>query len=433
MALGRVAGAHDPLRFHAVEVGAGVFHHAVVAGLDVLARQHGDDGMTGDPGRQRQLGHGLHHRAFPGHAVDAGRHLVAQAFRHLQPCCQLLELLGAARHQRHRQGQDVAGQFPHPVLGEEAAPVRRRNEHHALDEGQRLEEQRLTQALLEFRVGRETFERLVAERAPQLVARIDGGHVREQAALAVADDDHLLQGRVGVIGVQPVDHVGQRLPQKGGRGRHRQVAAVFIEPELVALADGRVMAQAVDHLRPPDRAAAGAMHHHHRDAATLVGLHEQHVALDILTAEKIPQPGVPERGIVQTVGQRGAVVGLQRHGLAVDRHVMIVVAGIKLQRCLPPSGRQFQQAALDAQEGGDGHGAAVGGLPRFPGHADDRHAETRRAVVGGKAEHLVVVRRVEPLQFTGFTQDGRRCQAYRQAALQQRPPASDQPQRFALA
>src|SRR3954471_22973632 len=69
--LGRVSGAFDhKLGLHPIDVGALVFHHAVVAGLQRSVLQRRNDGVSVDAGRNRDLAQRLDRRVAGRHAAE---------------------------------------------------------------------------------------------------------------------------------------------------------------------------------------------------------------------------------------------------------------------------------------------------------------------------------------------------------------------------
>ncbi len=52
VSLAGVAAAHDELRFHGVDMGAGVLDHAIAPVRRLIIAVNGDDGMTRNPGSE---------------------------------------------------------------------------------------------------------------------------------------------------------------------------------------------------------------------------------------------------------------------------------------------------------------------------------------------------------------------------------------------
>ena len=185
-----------------------------------------------------------------------------------------LAMVNRQRHQPAEQADD--GQ-----TGLVAAAMRRGDEDHRLDEGQRMDEQRLLQQRLGLRLQVQLIHRPVADRVPEPRAGVDGDQLGQQPALAVADHHHAAERGIGLHAAEGLDGVFERMAQHVGRDRDRIAGVVGEEPELVMVADFLVFHQVVDHVGPAERAGGGAMHQHHRDAAVPVRLQREQMVLGV--------------------------------------------------------------------------------------------------------------------------------------------------------
>ena len=137
-------------RIHAIDVGALVFHDAVVAVSSGPSCSVGIIEWAWIPGA---IGMDFEHCPINGFLGDmplmplkARRSLLN--FRSSPAFVNIGGSAGDSQRQRHQPGEQVAdGQ-----AGLVAAAVRRRDEHHRLNERQRMDEQRLPQQRLGFRL-----------------------------------------------------------------------------------------------------------------------------------------------------------------------------------------------------------------------------------------------------------------------------------------
>ena len=96
-------------------------------------------------------------------------------------------------------------------------------------------------------------------------------HLRQDAAKAVAHDDHSVEGRVRTIGIKDSTRPPQGLPQQVGRVGDRVPARVANGPELKPCPECRVGLEVLDHPVPVPRAAPETMDKDDRDLAPLIG------------------------------------------------------------------------------------------------------------------------------------------------------------------
>ena len=185
-----------------------------------------------------------------------------------------------------REGEDPARRVPQvaryldeaarvpadPAVRHEASAVRRGDEHNAPDEGQRLEEQGALEQLVGLRVEVEAPERLVEDAAPDPIAALAHQEPRHEPALAVADEHHVRERRVGAVRIELRVELAQALAHEGGRVGDRIAGVVDREPDLVVTADAPVDQEAVDRFRPGGRGRGRSVDQHEGDLPLLVGL-----------------------------------------------------------------------------------------------------------------------------------------------------------------
>src|SRR5215831_19568261 len=109
-------------------------------------------------------------------------------------------------------------------------------------------------------------ERLVGDGAPHSVPGVDNHSLGEEAALAVADDHDLRQRGVDTCRVELVYGIPERFPQQRRRIEDGVTSVVAEEPELVTLADPRIIQQIIDHVAPPAGTRGSAVNKDHGNA-----------------------------------------------------------------------------------------------------------------------------------------------------------------------
>ena len=171
-----------------------------VAPVRVRTALHGDDRMRCDARRDRQLRECAQKRIVRGHVVEAGRQAPERLPQEdwslpwrASSTVSVVSVTGIlTRREIQLDEAEVRGQ---------AAAVRCRDEDHARNERQRLEEERA----LEQRAGvgsqRDLVEGPVRQVAPEGIAALDHGEAGEQPSLAVADDHHLRERGIEALGV----------------------------------------------------------------------------------------------------------------------------------------------------------------------------------------------------------------------------------------
>ena len=96
-------------------------------------------------------------------------------------------------------------------------------------------------------------------------------HLRQDAAQAVADDDHPVEGRVRALGIEDPPSPLQGLPQQVGRERDGVAAGIAERPELVLAPECGVVLEILDHPVPKKGTAPEAMDQDDGDLARLIG------------------------------------------------------------------------------------------------------------------------------------------------------------------
>ena len=223
-----------------------------------------DDGMGLDRRRQSELIQAHEDRRLPLQLVDAGGQALAEAFREEigaiagdEPLVRRPERVGEADEPRAEALQ------PAPV---DATPaVRRGDEDHAADLRTGLEDQGAAEQVAIGLVARELLDGAIAEEPPQPGPAVLDHHLGQQAAHAVADEDHPVKGRILAVGVELSPHFIEVVTQQHGRMRDRVARRVAEGPELIAVAEGRIGLQVLDHPGPRPRARPQAVDEDHGD------------------------------------------------------------------------------------------------------------------------------------------------------------------------
>src|SRR5512137_1784366 len=92
-----------------------------------------------------------------------------------------------------------------------AAAVRRGDEDDPMDKRQGFVVEAAPEQFARFGRDVELIDGNVEKALPETLAAVDGGQLREQPALAVADDHHLPQGAILARGVELLNHAAQAL------------------------------------------------------------------------------------------------------------------------------------------------------------------------------------------------------------------------------
>jgi hypothetical protein len=91
---------------------------------------------------------------------------------------------------------------------------------------------------------------LLADRLPKARSASLHHHLRQDAAQAVADDDHPVEGRVRAVGIEDPASAPQGLPEQVGREGDGVTTCVAETPELVSSSDCGVGLEVLDHPGP---------------------------------------------------------------------------------------------------------------------------------------------------------------------------------------
>ena len=166
--------------------------------------------------------------------------------------------LGNRQHADEERGQRE--------IGQPAAALRRTDVNFPADVAIRLKKGNALGEVVGGQLGVEPVRILSELPVPQAPAGGNDLQPREQAAHAVADEDHLL-------GLAHQRLQGSEfLAQAHGRVGDGPAGRIVEEHELIAPAELRVGAQVVDHIPPHARVGIQAMDEQHRDAVRVVGL-----------------------------------------------------------------------------------------------------------------------------------------------------------------
>src|SRR6516162_10143910 len=163
------------------------------------------------------------------------------------------------------------------IFGEIAAAMRRGDEDDPAHIWQWLDEHGSAQKITPFGRQADLVDRLVGDGLPNPVTGIDDHCLGKETALAVANDDHLRQRRVGTRRVELVHRLAKRLAQQRRRIEDGVAGIVGEEPELVAIADPRVIQQIIDHVAPPPSARGGSVDKYDRYPPGPIGVNRGEV------------------------------------------------------------------------------------------------------------------------------------------------------------
>ena len=157
-----------------------------------------------------------------------------------------------------------------------ATPVMRRgDEHHAADLRPGPEDQGGAEQVAVGLVARQVFNGAIADEPPQPGPALLDHHLGQQAAHAMADEDHPVEGRIRAIGVELPPHLIQVATQQRGRIGQRIARRIAVGPELIPVAEGRVGLQLLDHPVPGPRVRPQSVDQDHGDPTAPVGSQER--------------------------------------------------------------------------------------------------------------------------------------------------------------
>ncbi len=175
--------------------------------------------------------------------------------------------------------------------------MRRGDEDDAADLGHGGEDQRLAEQLAGLGRAVHRVGRPGGVQVPQPRAAVLDGHLRHQAAHAVADEHHPVEGGIAAGRVEPPSRLAEGLPQQVRRVRDRRDGGVAEGPELVVPAQPGIGLEGPDHVRPLPRAAAQAVDEDHRGPARHIRPgHRQARRREAKVGDAGGPPGPAERG-----------------------------------------------------------------------------------------------------------------------------------------
>src|SRR5258708_23764615 len=128
--------------------------------------------------------------------------------------------------------------------------MRRCDENHFVDEGQRFEEHRARAKIARLGIELRLVKRDRRDVVPEAIPAIDDHHFRQEPALAVADHYHLVERRVLSLGIDGLAHSDERFTQTHLRQHDRIAAVIEQEPKLIARCDFGIVEQIWAHLLP---------------------------------------------------------------------------------------------------------------------------------------------------------------------------------------
>ena len=431
IALRGMARLHDQLGFDRLDVRGGVLDHAIVSLLDRPVPLDGDDGVDRhgrrDGDRLQAQDEGVPRR----HVVDRRRD--EPDFRGAQISVDV----GGHPREDKGQGQELPGEVGEGAPTCHVAPAMRgADEDDARHHGQWLEEESAAEQVAGLVAQLQLLQRPAADRVPELIPGADGLHLDQEPPLTVPDQDHLAQGWVLPLGVEPRNRRGQRLAQAERRQRDRVARVVLEEPELVTAAQLGFGGQAVVHLHPPDDARRRAVHEDDRDEPRPVrrGGDERRSLLQ--------DPGEPaqeperlqlhDRHAGDRERQRRRRLVLEGNLLAGDRDRLRVPGEVQLQRARERSALHERAPRVrDPEKGGHrhlqtwGHHVPAGSRGvDGPAGGGERSAEPRPAIPHLQAVDVELRDGDEPVQLTVPGAQRRRVECHLDPAERQREGAA---------
>ena len=234
--------------------------------------------------------------------------------------------------------------------------MRRGDEDHPAHERQRADEEGALQELARLRAHVQLVDGLPADGVPDARARIDRGHLGEQAPLAVPDHDHLAQRGVRALGIELRHRLGERIAEQHGGVRDRTAGGVVEEPELEPIAHAAVVLEIVEHVGPSAGARQRAVDEHHRDATGPERLREGEAGGQLLAQqiaeEEPPALPAPLLRLAQRPRQRRGRLDLEPDLAAVDLDGSPIGVAVDLERRVQHRLRQLAAGIVDAQERG---------------------------------------------------------------------------------
>src|SRR5271165_6685068 len=147
----------------------------------------------------------------------------------------------------------------------------RRDVDHAADPRVRTKEQAVAHELEVSLLASHLADGTIADRPPEPVAGIDGDHLAEQAAHAVADEHHPVDRGVALVRVEPPAYLVEGPPEEIARVGDRGPGRVAERPELEAAVEGGIGREGLDHPAPRRRPGPQPVHEDDRHVPAHVG------------------------------------------------------------------------------------------------------------------------------------------------------------------
>ena len=223
---------------------------------------------------ESQLTQAHQDRRLPLELVDAGGQALAEALgEEVRAIAGNEPLVG--RPQRVGKSDEPRAEVLQSAPVDTTPTVRRGDEDHSADLRAGLEDQGAAEEVAIVRIAREFVKGPIADEPPQAGPAVLDHHLGQQAAHAVADEDHPFERLIRAGAVELPSDLIQVATQQRGRVGERVARRVAERPELIALTEGRIGLQARDHPAPRPRVRPKPVDENHRDFAALVGSDER--------------------------------------------------------------------------------------------------------------------------------------------------------------
>ena len=273
MILAEMAGGDDLLRGDARDVSALVGDQAVGPMVGRRVGADRDDRMDLQRRRMGQVREARQDRRAPLQLLDAGGQTLAEVFPE--------EVRRVLCDQPIVGGPQRVGQADQPrpepldrALVEPAAPMRRGDVDDAADRWIRTKDQAAAEELAIILLAHQLGDGTIADDVPESVAGLDGDHLGDQAAHAVADEHHPVESRVRLARIELLAHLVQVSPEQMRRVRDRVAGRVAERPELKSALDRGIGLKGFDHPVPRPRTGPEPMHENDRDFPSRIGLQQ---------------------------------------------------------------------------------------------------------------------------------------------------------------
>ena len=220
-----VEAVHEQLRGDAFEMRARIGNDPVGAVGPGRVREVRNDRMRADRRINAQLAEPQEERVPRGKLAGAGRELAARS---------VSAHVGLVRQEHFLNGltkpvwapAELCTKLSKTAAGKWAAAMRGRDEDDPAHLGHGLIEERLSQELAFLWRSDDLVDWTRADSLPEPRSATLDHHLRQDAAQAVAHDDHSVEGRVRAIGIEDSTRPPQGLPQQVGRVGDRVSAGV---------------------------------------------------------------------------------------------------------------------------------------------------------------------------------------------------------------